>query len=296
MKDIIPFKKERDLGEILNDTFRFLRQNGKELFGYIFRIAGPALLIMIVGLVIYTQSISSTIGNVGNFGGLETFTFTFIIAGLILIVSGLAYYALLYGVINHYIKSYIKNEGLVVKEEITSGVRNDFWSLVGLNILVGLMIAGGTVLCVAPGIYLGISLVATYSILIIEKRSVTDTIGYSFQLIKGEWWMTFITLFVMGILYYIMAIIFQIPQYVYFFFKAFTNAESITSDPTAMFDIGYTILNAIGMIGQYLGYTLISVATVFVYYNLNEKKNQTGTLETIETLGSSNDDDTIIRY
>lgn len=296
MKEIIQFKKERDLGELLNDTFKFLRQNGKELFGYIFRIAGPALLIMIVGLVIYTQSFSSTIGNDGNFNGLENSTFTFVIAGLIFVVSGLSYYALLFGVINYYIKSYIKNKGLVLKEEITSGVRKDFWSLLGLSILVGLLIVGGTLLCVAPGIYLGISFVATYSILIVEKRSVTDTISYSFQLIKGEWWMTFITLFVVGVLYYIMAIIFQIPQYAYFFFKAFTNAESVTSDPTAMFDIGYTILNAIGMIGQYLGYTLITVATVFVYYNLNEKKNQTGTLETIETLGNSYDDNTIIHY
>lgn len=298
MKDIITFKKERDLGEILNDTFKFLRLQGKELFGYIIKIAGPALLVMIFGYVLYTQSITSNFGSSNLFGGLETFTLNVLIGGIIILIAGLAYYALLYGVVNHYIKSYIKNNGVVVKEEITSGVRKDFWSLIGLNVLGGLMVGGGILLCVIPGIYVGVSLAAVYSILIMEKKSVTDAISYAFHLIKGEWFITFATMFVMGILYYILAIVFQIPQYIYFFFKMFVHAETISAgDLGGMFDWGYTILNAIAMIGQYLGYTLIAITTVFVYYNLNEKKNQTGTIERIEKLGNNNDkNDPLITY
>ena len=63
-----------------------------------------------------------------------------------------------------------------------------------------------------------------------------------------------------------------------------------------MFDWGYTIFSAIGMIGQYLGYTMMAIATVFVYYNLNEKKNLTGTIEQIENLGDTTDDTLTTRF
>jgi hypothetical protein len=67
MKETIIFKKERELGEILSDTFKFLRLEGKELFGYIFRIAGPALVIMVIAMSVYTRS------ALGGFGSTELF-------------------------------------------------------------------------------------------------------------------------------------------------------------------------------------------------------------------------------
>lgn len=296
MKELITFKKERELGEILSDTFKFLRLEGKQLFGYILRIAGPALLIMVIAMSIYTRSIVGGIDGLGALDGASSFTTTFWIAILFLIFSGLAYYALLYGVINHYIKSYIANEGVVIKEEVTQGVKNDFWSLIGLNLVSAIIIGIGLAFCGIPGIYFSIILICTYSIFIIDRLDISETISYSFKLIKGEWWMTFATIFVVGILYYIMIIVFQIPQYIYFFIKAFVYSETISTDPTAMFDWGYTIFSAIGMIGQYLGYSLMAITTVFVYYNLNEKKNLTGTIEQIENLGGKDDDTLITRF
>lgn len=296
MKETIIFKKERELGEILSDTFKFLRLEGKQLFGYIFRIAGPALAIMVIAMSVYTRNAVMGIGDLAIYGQDSYFTGTIFIAIIFLIIAALAYYALLYGVINHYIKSYVNNNGFVIKEEVTQGVKKDFWSLMGLNIVTGIIIGIGLMFCGIPGIYLSIALICTYSIYIIDRLDISNTISYSFKLISGEWWMTFATIFVVGLLYYVMIIVFQIPQYIYFFIKSFVNAETISTDPTAMFDWGYTILSAIGMIGQYLGYTLMAIATVFVYYNLNEKKNLSGTIEQIDRLGDDKDDPLTIRY
>ncbi len=302
MKETIIFKQERDIGEILSDTFKFLRLEGKELFGYIFRYAGPALLIMVLSMSVYTQNVlggfdafTSGINNpiLGNSPILQG---PFWVAILFLIISGLAYYALLYGVINHYVKSYVANNGIVLKEDISQGVKKDFWSLIGLNLLSGIIIGIGFAFCGFPGIYLSIAMIGTYSIFIMDRLDISNTISYSFTLTKGEWWNTFLTMVVTFILYYIMIIVFQIPQYIYFFIKAFVNAETITADPSVMFDWGYTVLSAIGMIGQYLGYTLIAITTVFIYYSLNEKKNLSGTLEKIDSLGNDTEDTLITKY
>jgi hypothetical protein len=53
-----------------------------------------------------------------------------------------------------------------------------------------------------------------------------------------------------------------------------------------MFDWGYIVLSLIGVIAQYVFYSLIVIGTTFIYFNINEKKNSTGTFEQIEALGS----------
>lgn len=98
--------------------------------------------------------------------------------------------------------------------------------------------------------------------------------------------MTFASLFVIFILYYIVIVIVQIPQYIYFFVNGFTVADTFSGDPTDMFDWVYTVLSSIGMLIQYLLQTIIVIATAFIYFNLNEKKNFTGTMETIDNIGN----------
>ena len=283
MKKIINFKKQRELGDILTDTFAFIRSEWKPLFGMIFKIAGPALIIVLIAYIYYMQT---TLGS-NDFFGSNDFSFGFLIALIFLFIAGLIYNSLLYGTVIGYIKSYIKNEGEINKVEISSEVKSKFPGLFGMSILVGLMAGFGFLLCLIPGIYLAVTLSTVYCIYIFEGKDVTDSISYCFNLIKENWWMTFATLLVMGILYYILLIIFQIPQYIYFFIKAFTSSQVSSVDPADMFDWVYVALSSVGIIAQYLLLTIMVICTVFVYFNLNEKKNFTGTMETIESLGDA---------
>lgn len=291
MQDIIQFKKQRDLGTILGDTFKFIRLQWKPLFGLIFRIAGPALILLVVAYVFYMQTVfgsfNSLAGNLNIFESSE-FGVAIILALLSILVAGIVYYALMYGTVMHSIQSYMSNKGQIDKNEVITGIKRDFWKLIGVSILSGLLIGAGIIVCVAPGIYVGVILATTYGILVFEKRSVTESISYSFELIKGEWWITFATLLVIYILYYVIMMIAQIPQYLYFFIKMFTVVETKSSDPSSMFDGVYIALNGVALIAQYILYIIIVIATGFIYFNLNEKKNFTGTIETIESLGERN--------
>ena len=283
MNEFINFKQRRELGDILNDTFKFIRNEFKPLFTIIFKTAGLALLVMVLAYVFYMRSATAiadwrTDSDYAVVG--------MIISAFIMIIAAVAFYSLLYGTLLHYIKSYIKNDGKVIEKEVNDGIKRNFWSLIGLSVLVGLMSGVGFVFCFFPGVYLATVLATTYAIHIFEKRPVTDSISYSFDLIKGEWWITFATLLVMVIIYYVVIIIVQVPQYIYMFSKDFTVAEQISGDPTDFVDWGYLILTSLGLIVQYLMQILIVITTVFVYFNLNEKKNFTGTIETIESIGN----------
>ena len=283
--NFIEFKQKRELGSILTDTFKFLRQEWKHLFGSIIKIAGPALLVVLAAYVFYMYTTLGSFGDFGNPNAFDNFTVNTFLSLLILMFAAIAFYALLYGTIIHYIKSYVKNNGVVDDMEVKTGVKNRFWSLVGLSFLVAIISAIGFVLCVAPGFYLATVLITTYSIHVLEVRSVSDSISYSFDLIKGEWWITFATILVMFLLYYFILMIFNIPQYIYFFIKMLTMSSQASPDPSEMFDWIYISLTAFAAVAQYMLHTVIVICSVFIYYNLNERKNFTGTMESIDAIG-----------
>ena len=67
---------------------------------------------------------------------------------------------------------------------------------------------------------------------------------------------------------------------------------SITDeDPTAILGILedpiYLILNLVAYFGKFLFYSVTLVSSAFIYFDLNEQKNFTGTFEKIESLGSN---------
>jgi len=287
MKPLIHFKKQRDLGDILTDTFKFIRLQGKDLFLLILKICGPALLVILLSFIYYAKTTLSGFDDIlSNETNFNLFSADVIFSIIIMIISMVVYYTMLQCTVLSYIKTYIENQGEVSEQLVRDGVKNSFWNILGLSFLVGLLLVFGFAFCGFPGIYLGVVLAITYSISIFENKDATETISQSFKLTKGEWWNTFATFFIVIILFYIILVIFQVPQYIYFFSKSFTISEETGADPSQLFDWVYIALNSIAMIAQYLLYTILVIASCFVYFNLNEKKNYTGTLEAIDAIGN----------
>tara|TARA_R110000850_G_scaffold277086_1_gene422294 strand:+ start:17693 stop:18562 length:870 start_codon:yes stop_codon:yes gene_type:complete len=288
MKEYVEFKKQRELGAILTDVFKFIRLEWRDLGSLLLRIAGPVLLLVVVCYIYYMQS---TFGGFQSFLStstpFEVFSISTVISLLLFVFSVLAFYSLLYATVLCYIKSYVAHQGKVDRQEVSDGVKRFFWSMLGLNILVGLIVGFGIVLCFLPGVYLGVCLALSAPILVFERKDVIASIGDSFKLIKDEWWITFATFIVIYILYYVIMLIFQIPQLFYIFFKGFTMSEEISANPFEIIDWFSITLEVIAMIAQYTMFTLLIISIAMVYYNLNERKNFTGTLETIDQLGES---------
>lgn len=62
-----------------------------------------------------------------------------------------------------------------------------FW----INILVGLIVFGGTILLILPGIYLAVSLSMADIILLDRDTRGSKALSESRELIRGRWWATF---------------------------------------------------------------------------------------------------------
>lgn len=292
----IEFKKERDLGAIISDTFAFIRENWKDYFLSVLKIIGPVLLvgaaILVYSFIAYSKATKGimTMNNPGQdpsdiFSGMMgMFSWLLIMMALWGII-----YTLLAEVSLYYIQSYIKNGGKVDFEEVKSNTYKNIWKFLGLGIISILMMLVGYVLCFLPMIYISVVLFLAMPIMVFEAKNIGDTIGHCFTLIKGEWWNTFGVLIVVGLLVGVLGFAFSIPTMVY---QLITTGISIQNeDPTAIFEIFddpiYLMLTALAYIGKFLLYSVTLISSAFIYFDLNEQKNLTGTFERIESLGNN---------
>lgn len=287
--DYIEFKKQRELGEILSDTFAFLRSQFKPFFATYFKIVGPYLVVMLIasGFYLYSFQPFFDIGSEPSdqiFGGA-----VMVLSLFVFLISLVLVYSISQSTTLHYIKSYANNKGSIDLAEIKREVYATLWSFIGLGFLVVLSIIAGFMACIIPGVYLYVPLVLSFSVLVFDQKGATDAYGYSFTLIKDEWWITFATLLVIGIIVGIASYAFNIPAAIYSWmkmgiFSGELDAETMTGN---FVDPIYILLNVLSTLASLLLNLISVIAAAFVYFNLNEKKNFTGTYERIQNLGKT---------
>lgn len=296
MNEYIEFKKQRELGDVLSDTFAFLRSQFKPFFTTFFKIVGPYLLVMMICLALYMYFAGDIFNNIlvgadtNSIGDAANLATTFVVAFLYLI-SVVTVYVMSQSTALHYIKSYANGKGETNFDEIKSNVYKRFGSFLGLGFLVGFSIMAGIFICCVPGIYLWVPLALSFSVLVFDQMDATDSYGHSFKLVKDEWWITFATLVVIIIIVSIASYAFAIPTAIYQYAKMgilsgevdAENMGEIFQDPI------YLFLNMISALAQFLLNLISVIAGAFIYFNLNEKKNFTGTYERIQGLGETPD-------
>jgi hypothetical protein len=84
-------------------------------------------------------------------------------------------------------------EDLGVRRSYRFGVAR-VWSLVGVVLAVGLLVAFASILLVIPGIIVGVLLAAAVPALVVEGRRWSDALSRSSSLVTGHWWHSFGTL------------------------------------------------------------------------------------------------------
>ena len=289
-KEYIEFKKERDLGSIITDAFKFIRLEGKSFFKIIMKVSIMPVLLAVASLIFYIYSASSMFSNIGiglepelNFlgaGGMALSGFLMMIFYIIAIV-----YVNLSGM--YYIKSYIDNKGIVDENYIREQIKLKFWSYIGMTILVGLIFIASALFCFIPLIYTIPVLSLTASIFVYEESSASDAIGKSFNFISGHFWETLGVVIVVGLLVMILSYIFQIPATIYQFIQMgiFSGNQDVTAVFNLFKDPVFLILTIIAYVGRFMFYSITLITNVFIYFDINEQKNLTGTIEKIDSLG-----------
>ena len=294
MKQFIQFKKQRDLGEMLNDVFAFLRNEYKPFFALILQTTLPYLIVFFAGLgvMLYSLGDFSEILTSGStaFQGDETNIIIVFVSALALIVSAILVYAFSYSTTLFYVKAYTENNGVVDPELVKREVKQTFSSFIGLSIIKVLALFIGFMLCFIPGVYLVVPMSVVFCIMVFEKKSVMDAFSDSFKFIKDEWWMSFLVLLVVGILIGIIGGVLNLPATIYTYIKMgiFSGEFDPEANPLAFYkDPIYIILNLITYAFKFFLNFITIIVTIFIYFNINEKKNFTGTFESIDSLGNT---------
>lgn len=281
-KEYIEFKKERDLGSIITDAFKFIRLEGKSFFLTILKMAAIPIIITIITMIYWLVSFGGMLPGESDFPviglGLSGFlmVIAYIVAIIVINLSGM-----------YYIKSYIDNNGNVKYDEININTKNKFWSFTGFGFLAMLIIFASMLLCVFPMFYTMTVLSLGASILVFENESATSTIGKCFSFITGHFWETFGVVIVVGLLVGILGSVFQIPAFIYQIIKMSTVMGN--DDPSQIMgmykDPIYLFLNLVSIVGKFVFYSITLITNVFIYFDINEQKNLTGTIEKIDSLG-----------
>ncbi|RLJ62424.1 hypothetical protein CLV86_2029 [Lacinutrix venerupis] len=293
MKQFIQFKKQRELGEMISDVFAFLRNEYKPFFTLILQITLPYLILFFVGLGFMLYSfgdLTSVLEGASTFDTEEMGFLTLGISILVLVIAGIMVYALAYSATLHYVKSYTENNGTINTSQVKTEVKNTFWSFIGLSILKGLALFVGFMLCFLPGIYLVVPMAVVFCIMIFENKSVMDAFSDSFKFVKDEWWMSFLTLFVVTLLIGVIGFVLNLPATIYTYIKMgiFSGEFNPEANPLAVYkDPIYIILNLVSYAFKFFLNFITIIVTIFIYYNINEKKNHTGTFEQIDSLGNT---------
>ncbi len=291
--DYIEFKKKRELGDVLSDTFTFLRSQFKPFFNTFFKIVGPFLLVMMISLGLYMYFVGDIFTSI-SLGGSEfnsSSMATMLVVFILYIASFVTVYTMSQSTVLHYIKSYANGKGKIDFDTIKSEVYRSFWSFIGMGLLVGLCVGIGAIFCIIPGIYLWVPLSLAFSILVFDKKGVSESFSYSFTLVKDEWWITFATLFVIIIIVGIASYAFAIPGVIYSYAKMGILSGEV--DPESIMGVYQDpillLLSMISTLAQFLLNLISVIAGTFIYFNLNEKKNFTGTYERIQNLGQTSE-------
>lgn len=289
MKSYIELKKQREFGELLADTFAFIRNEFKPFFGAILKISGPYVALFLFAMVFYMY----IVGDQFNFDLINTNQFYS--SPLKLILAYLAYfggavlaYTFTTSTVLHYMKSYVENKGAVNIDDVKQNVYKYFWRFLGLSILKGLTIIVSMLLCCLPVFYFIVPMVVVLPILVFEQIGASDAYSKSYPLIKDEFWITLATIIVFLIIYWIISFVFSIPTAIYTYAKmGIFSGEIDPGNLDTLTDPIYIILNVLGQFFQYILNIITIVGSAFIYFNLNERKYFSGTLERINSLGKS---------
>ena len=272
----IEFRKARDFGAIVNDTFAFTRQNIRVLFKSLVFIVGPLMVVLAVLSGLYNvENFTRLAGkNAAEnvFAGILTAKY-----GLIMLLS-LASYTLTTLIACEYMVLYMDSpSGEVAFEDVWRDTKRDFFMLMFTSIGNFFVILFSIVLLIVPGIYFMVVLTLVPIIRVRERIGYFASLGRSMKLLSGNWWFTFGVLLIMGIIVLSMGWILGVPSGAVAFLAMFHKADA--ASPLYQF-----LFMASGLINQFYSFlsVLVLVATALQYFSLIEKKEGLGLLQKIE--------------
>jgi hypothetical protein len=289
----IELAKPRDFGEVINDTFLFVRQNFKPLMKYFFTFCGFFVLATMAISVLTELKMITALDNFDstsfNEGDVAS-RFSYLNLGFFINMFFLFLeYSAIYVTVLCYMTLYkIKQNVAPTTEEMWGYFKFYYLKTTGSFFILFILTMLGTALCIIPGIYLGVVFVLVAPIMIVENSSFGYAFNHCFRLIKDNWWVTFGALVVIGIILYVIRIVIVVPTTIISYASMVTPGARHTT-----LQIVITILSTVLEQLAHIFQILVVITTGLCYFNLSESKDGLSLMERINQFGSKPTDDNL---
>lgn len=310
----IRLREKRDFGDKINATFVFLRQNFIPLLRLILFVSLPLILIAAILMHIVSADLHSFLGGEETDSPLlhsHLLTLysspTFILLMLLTSVGLVAVMSVTYEFIHRYLQNRLPPSSIdaawrsglkYAPRFLLSSVINFlifalfFFLIIFMFFLFSLLGNGGAIIGIFliiilffAGFILFCPLLLIYPIQVIEKTNYPRAFSRAFGLVKGrDWFATAGLICILALIYYFIQFVFSIPFQVINFTAAFhsLDAEPFTESMRWQMVLAY----AVSLVGSFISLPVFWIGIAFQYFNLAEKKDQTGLIEEIEAIGT----------
>ncbi|MDN6280413.1 MAG: hypothetical protein L0J45_05355 [Psychroflexus sp.] len=297
MRKQIKFRKQRDLGAIITDTFSFYRNHAKSFFTVFLKHVGPLILLTTAVSAYVQRSAGSlmTFDDASSQSDVDFFSSTFGKAltelsalSFLSVIASFVTYAALITCVLYCVKS-VLDDGEIIEANVVKNMRSRFFSFMGALLLVTVVSLVGSLFLLIPGIYLFVTLSLIFAIMVFKNQPMIEAFNSCFSLIKSNWWITFLTLIIIGLLVSFISGVFQLPMIVLGLIEGFTSASQ--SGSLSLDYMGswlYITFYVVATIASYVLMTISVISSTLIYFNLDEFHNSTGQLEEIEKIGEEN--------
>jgi hypothetical protein len=291
MKDKVEFRKLREFGELIGDTFLFMKQNFKPLMKSFFALTGIFIVggiissmlaqLQLVGIAqaagtIYDDSPRNMIYNVG---------FTYFLSMVFVLLT----YTSMYVSILSFIALYIEKGNIApTVDEVWAYFKYYFFRMMGSGVLLVIFFMLCLILCIVPGIYVYPALTIFAPIMILENGSFTHSFDRSFKLLKEEWWITAAVILVINLIFYAFSTMVQLPAIIIMMVGAFTQGERTITNV-------YAVISSISQQISYIFMIIPIICSSLIYFNLVERKENLGLFQRMDSLGQSPETDQTIQ-
>lgn len=282
----IILQQQRSFSEKINATFEFIRQNFKSLFKCLIFIAVPPLLIVGIysGIVQSNLDISSIMEETNPLASIGAFYARMMPVTVLFYVTN----ALVIGILYEYMILYKTNPpDQITPASVWEAIKKDYFQLLLAVFVISILVTLGFVFFIIPGFFLGAALSLIFIIVVYEKKGFGHAFQRCFYLTSGNYLSTIGLLFVMSILFFLIALLFGLPVSILNGVEGFLLATDDVSlrESSFLFRMSFILGQVLNTVGTQLASTVIFIAIGFQYFNLVEKKEAAGLMESIHTIG-----------
>jgi len=305
--------KSRDFSAFFQDTFSFIKLNGKHFFKHFIIVNGLILLVlMIMGyffMNFYTDVVfGSIMQNNPNIlddymnenGALFIFLLiVFIIVGLVFSIIMHAYPAFYLKLYNEHlgtnfgtpeiIKLYKANIGKLMTF-LVSGILLAIPLLIGIGLLSIILFVTIIGMLALPLVIGGFSLFYVMALMeyLEGKRGVWDSFGYSWNLLSSKFWPAIGSVGLFYLMSYLVQNIVTVIAYIFGMLRFFTRIENNNPNPEEFGGMMSIIMIVMFMAGVILGAFLNNIVLLnqgIVFYSLKEDNENINAKSIIDQIG-----------